>query len=218
MPVLAEIKLRSPRDGDLARGRSPESLARAMGACPIAGLSVVTEPEAFGGTPDLVSRVRDLLTVPILRKDFIKEPWQIEESAALGASAVLLIASMLDDERLAALQRLVGDLGLESVVEVHTAAELERARLSGLTLDVLGINNRDILVGETDESDVSVTERLTEGLPGGALVLSESAIGGPEDVLRARDAGADAVLVGTAVLQAPDLGAMLRSLIAVGWR
>lgn len=217
LPVLAEIKVRSPREGDLLRGRAPEDLARIYADLPIAGVSVVTERERFGGDPDIVRRVRPLVHVPILRKDFPGSVDDLAETREVGAQAVLLTVGMLTDSRLATLHAAARDLGLETLVEVHDEDDLARVVALDLRPDLLGVNNRDIRVGETDEGDVSLTERLASRLPPGVVVLSESAIGGPRDARRARDAGADAVLVGTAILLAPDTQSMVESLIAVGW-
>lgn len=217
MAVLSEIKVRSPKEGDLLRGRSPEDLARAMGACPIAGLSVVTEPADFGGSLDLVRRVRPLVDVPILRKDFLRTEADLDETAAAGADAVLLTVCMLEDELLARLHPAARACGLETLVELRDEDDARRLAALGLRPDVVGINNRDILVREVDDGDVSTTERLAALLPAGAVVLSESAIAGPDDARRARAAGADAVLVGTAILQAPDPAEAILALTDVGW-
>ena len=216
LPVLAEIKRRSPKDGDLLRGRDPAALARIMAARPIAGLSVVTEPIDFGGDLDLLRTVRPQVAVPILRKDFHRGVGDLEATAA--ADAVLLIAGMLDDDGLVALQAGARRLGLETVVEIHSEAEIRRLARLGITPDILGINNRDIFLRETDDGDVSLTERLAGQVPPGALLLSESAIQGPADARRARDAGADAVLVGTWILLAADTARAIEDLVGVGWR
>ncbi len=217
MPVLSEIKVRSPKDGDLLRGRAPEELAGAMAACPIAGLSVVTEADDFGGSLDLVRRVRPVVPVPILRKDFLASEADLDETAEAGADAVLLTVCMQDDDTLARLHAAARARGLETLVEVHDEDDVRRVRALGLRPDVLGINNRDILVREVDDGDVTVTERLAAAAPPGTLLLSESAISGPDDAARARAAGADAVLVGTSILQAADPAVAIRALVGVGW-
>jgi indole-3-glycerol phosphate synthase len=217
LPVLSEIKIHSPKDGDLLRGREPEALARAMGARGIAGLSVVTEPKDFGGSLDLVRRVRPLVDVPILRKDFVTDERGLEETLAAGADAILLTVLVLGIERLARLHAAARERGLETLVETHDRGEIGQVVESGLRPDLLGINNRNILLLEKDDGDVSRTESLAALAPAGSLVLSESSIRGPDDARRARDAGADAVLVGTAILLAPDLGQAIDALVAVGW-
>lgn len=228
-PVISEIKLRTPRDGDLLRGRSPIELARRMARRPIAGLSVVTEPESFGGSLDLLGEVASAVEVPVLQKDFIRTREQVEQSKELGASAILLIANMLEDQTLIDLQDLSHGLGLETVVEVHTEREMQRVGDLGLRMDLLGINNRDIAVWETDNADVTVTEELLRGrrkaeserFPAWAagrdvMILSESSLQSKEEVRRAFEAGADAVLIGTAVMKARDPEGFLWELIRGG--
>lgn len=215
--MLSEIKVRSPKDGDLLRGRRPEELAAAMGGRPIAGLSVVTEPVEFGGSLDVVRRVRPLVEAPILRKDFVDDLAGLDATAEAGADAILLTVAVLGPERLTRLHPAARERGLETLVEAHTVAELELVARLELQPDLVGINNRDILVGETDDGDVSRTEMLAALVPRGSLVLSESAIAGPDDARRARDAGADAVLVGTWILRASDPTAAIDVLVGVGW-
>jgi len=217
LPVLSEIKVRSPKEGDLLRGRAPETLAAAMAAAPIAGLSVVTEAADFGGDLDIVRRVRPLVPVPVLRKDFVRTEADLDDTVDAGADAILLTVCLFDDGLLARLHAAARERGLETLVEVHDDKDAARVAQLRLRPDLLGVNNRDILVGEVDDGDVGVTERLAPALPPGTLLLSESSIRGPADARRARDAGAHAVLVGTAILQAPDLVQAIRDLVAVGW-
>jgi indole-3-glycerol phosphate synthase len=217
MPVLSEIKARSPKDGDLLRGRDPAELAAAMADAGIAGLSVVTAREDFGGDVEIVRRVRRRVDVPLLRKDFTREVSDLEETVDVGADAILLTVCMLEDEALGVLHDEAQARGLETLVETHTEDELERVEALGLRPDVLGINNRDIQLLERDDGDVSRTERLAAHVPDGQLLLSESSIDGEEAVIRARDAGADAVLVGTWILKADDPGEAIRTLVSVGW-
>ncbi|MCL2514999.1 MAG: indole-3-glycerol-phosphate synthase [Microbacteriaceae bacterium] len=216
LPVIAEIKPRSPKEGDLLAGRDPRELALAYAALPVAGISVVTEPHDFGGSVEMLRRVRDVTELPILRKDFPQTEADLEETREAGADAILLIVKMLEVERLVALHRAALDLGLETLVEVHDPGELAVLREHGIRPSLIGINNRDIAIGETDAGDVGRTESFAARLPGGVPRLSESAITGPDDARRARDAGADAVLVGTAILRAADPAAMIRSLVEVG--
>ena len=218
LPVLSEIKARSPKDGDLLRGRDPAALAEIMGGRRIAGLSVVTEPRDFGGELAFVAQARARVGVPILCKDFHREPVDLEAAAAAGADAVLLTVCMLDDAQLVGLRAAAVRLGLETLVETHSAEELRRVARLGLESEILGINNRDIRRRETDDGTVSLTERLAGEVPAGALLLAESAIRGPDDARRARDAGADAVLVGTSILLAEDPARAIDDLVAVGWR
>nr|HOO90706.1 indole-3-glycerol-phosphate synthase [Syntrophales bacterium] len=151
-PVISEIKVRSEKQGDLLCGRDPVHLAREMAQCPVAGISVVTEPEHFGGNMGILKAVAAAVHIPVLHKDFITTRRQIEESASYGASAVLLITAMLEKDSMIGLIEAAAHHGLESLVEVHSLAELER--VSNLPFDLLGINNRDITIFEVDDDDV----------------------------------------------------------------
>ena len=217
MPVVSEIKVRSPKEGDLLRGRAPADLAAVMATTPIAGVSVVTDLIHFGGDTDIIRTIRPLVPVPILRKDFTHSERDLDDTVACGADAILLTVCLLDDEPLARLHAAAHDRGLETLVEVHDDKDVARVVDLGLRPDVLGVNNRDIQIGETDDGDVTLTERLVPILPPGSVLLSESAISGPDDARRARAAGADAVLVGTSILQAPDPAEAIRALTAIGW-
>jgi indole-3-glycerol phosphate synthase len=217
MPVLSEIKVRSPKDGDLLRGRDPGELASAMAGAGIAGLSIVTASTDFDGDLELVRRIRRRVDVPILRKDFTREVTDLDATVEAGADAILLTVAFLDDETLGVLHEAAHARGLETLVETHTEAELARVGALGLRPDLLGINNRDITLLERDDGDVSRTERLAAHAHEGQLLLSESAIDGANAVRRARDAGADAVLVGTWILTADDPVEAIDTLISVGW-
>ena len=217
LPVLSEIKVRSPKEGDLLRGRAPEALAAVMATTPIAGLSVVTDLIHFGGDTDIIRSIRPLVPVPILRKDFTRSAGDLDETVDCGADAILLTVCLLDDDPLARLHAAAHERGLETLVEVHDDKDVARVVDLGLRPDVLGVNNRDIQLGETDDGDVTLTERLLPALPAGSVLLSESAITGPDDARRARAAGADAVLVGTSILQAPDPAEAIRALTGIGW-
>jgi indole-3-glycerol phosphate synthase len=202
IPIVVDIKPISPRDGVLVGQRDPSQLARALvmaGAC---ALSVVTEPENFGGSLDLLRRVVQAVNVPVLRKDFISSPGQVDETLEAGAAAILLTLATIPELALPGLYRRVQALGLEAVVEVHTEEELRLAR--SLEPTIIGINNRNILRLEKDPGDVGVTEKLAPLVPEGTVILSESSLLTARDIQRAFTAGADAVLVGTAVLQSED--------------
>ncbi len=214
-PVIAEVKLRSPKEGDLIRGRDPIAYARQLASAGAAGISVVTEAEHFGGSMDVLRRVVAAVDLPVLHKDFVTTTEQVDESAEAGSAALLLIAAHLDLGALGMLIEHARRRGIETLVEAHTAADARM--VASLAGDLLGINNRDITVLETDDSDVTRTAELAGLYAGDRPVVSESSITSADDVRRAAAAGADAVLVGTAVLRADDPVAFVRSLAGVGW-
>ncbi len=211
IPVAVDIKPVSPRDGDLIGKRKPADLAISLveaGAC---ALSVVTEPEKFGGSLEMLEEVARAVPVPVLRKDFIVSPDQIDESLEAGASAILLTLATIPELDLPGLFRRAQSMGIEPLVEVHSVEELKFSL--GLDPSIVGINNRDILKLELDSGDVRMTEELAPLVPEGVVSISESSLLTGRDIRRALDAGADAVLVGTAVLQAEDPAARLIELI-----
>lgn len=214
-PVISEVKVRSEKEGDLLCGRDPAALAREMAHCPIAGISVVTEPKHFGGHMGLLSAVAAAVEIPVLHKDFIATADQVEESAACGASAILLITEMLEMRQLERLIEKAVSCGLETLVEAHSLAEVRK--IQNLSFDLMGINNRDITILEVDDSDVSKTEELAGFCKGSRILISESSISSAADVRRAGRSGADAVLVGTAVLKAENTRNFLDELTKVGW-
>ena len=208
--VIAEIKRRSPSKGTLDASIDAAGRARQYEEAGAAALSVLTEPEHFGGSLDDLSRSSASVGIPILRKDFLVDPLQLLEARALGASAALLIARALAPGDLERMLAAGNDAGLESLVEVRDDAELERAVLAGAR--IIGVNTRNL---ETLEIDAAVGWRLVRQVPPGIVAVYESGIAGRGDVERAAAAGADAVLVGSALSAAGDPGATLRSLVGV---
>ncbi len=195
-PVIAEVKPTSPTT-DGARTEDPVALAEAMVDGGAAALSVLTEPEHFGGSPETLRRVRAAVDVPVLRKDFLLREAQLD---AVAADAVLLIARFVDDlEGMLAAAR---ERGFQVLVEAHTAAELERALAAGA--DVVGVNNRDLAALEVD---LSTFERVVEAVPAATAesvtLIAESGIDSLETVARMREAGADGLLVGSAIMDGP---------------
>jgi len=208
--VIPDIKCVSPKEGDLLRGRDPVATAKMLagGGAPV--LSVVTERERFGGSAELLGAIARAVDVPVLRKDFISREDQLRETAELGAAAVLLICAMTDEKSLPALYEKALALGMEAFVEVHTAREMALACTLGARL--VGINNRNIVSLERDDGGPARTAALAAGVPADALLVSESGILSAADAKLAAAAGAHAVLVGTALWQARDMGAMYQTL------
>lgn len=200
VPVIPDIKVRSPQEGDLLQGRDPVDMARTLAAAGAPVISVVTEPKYFSGSPDMLRRIVQATALPVLRKDFINNQAQLRESVDLGASGVLLIASMLEQKQLFKLIEEAFEMGLEPLVETHSEAEI--SSLKDLNLTMVGINNRNIVELEMDDGSVNTTERLARLIDPQVLLISESSLSSATDVQRAVAAGAHAVLVGTAVLQA----------------
>jgi indole-3-glycerol phosphate synthase len=208
--LLSEVKVRSPRDGELLAGRDPAATARAMVDAGADGVSVVTEPEHFGGSLGLLESVAAAVDVPVLAKDFVTTREDVDRLRDRGADAVLLIASELPEEALGALYRHCLDAGVDPLVETHTEDEVAFANDLGAPL--VGVNNRDIGRLERDDGGVERTESLAPLVRDDALVVSESSLSSPAEVARAVAAGADAALVGTAVLAAPDVEAPIRAI------
>jgi indole-3-glycerol phosphate synthase len=209
--VIAEIKRRSPSRGEIRADFDPAAIAAAYAAAGAAAISVLTDERYFGGRLAYLAAVREAADVPILRKDFAIDPYQIDEARAHGADAVLLIVAAFPGpdgpEQLACLQRHAAGLGLDVLVEVHDEAELAAAL--GLGADLVGINNRDL---GTFEVDLATTERLAGRIPEGVVLVAESGIFTPDDIRRLERAGAQAFLVGEALMREPDVGLALRSL------
>jgi len=203
IPVIADIKCRSPQHGDLLRGRDPVACAEMLTQCGAPALSVVTESLRFGGSLALLERVVEATKLPILRKDFVETSDDLAHTRDSGAAAILLMISVLPEKTFETLYEKSLDLGLEPLVEVHTLEEMNIAKRLGATL--IGINNKDITQWECDDGTVQTTQRLVRHAPAGATLVSESGIATPADARAAIHAGCTAVLVGTALWQAPDL-------------
>ncbi|MGI6201086.1 MAG: indole-3-glycerol-phosphate synthase [Christensenellales bacterium] len=214
IPVIPDFKRVSPKEGPLFAGRDPISWARQLERAGAPALSVVTEQAHFGGSMALLADICAAVSIPVLRKDFITGPDDLDATTAAGAQAILLICACLPRDLLARLYRAALDRGLEPLVEAHTPEELDFAGQLGAEL--VGLNNRDILDLERDGGSVSTTESLAARKPAGALLVSESGILTPRDVRAAMRAGADAVLVGTAIWRAGDPEAAYRALCGAG--
>lgn len=203
--VIAEIKRASPSRGDLLPGLHPGDLARAYEDGGAAAVSVLTEPAFFKGSAKDLKRTRDVIELPVLRKDFIVDPYQVYETAAMGADAMLLIVRILTDEQLASLLALAHGVGLETLVEIHDEADARR--LTGLDVPVVGINNRNLADFHTDTEQAS---RIAALLPQGAAVVAASGIRDQADILRTLAAGIRRFLVGETLVKHPDPAAVLR--------
>lgn len=205
--VIAEVKKASPSKGLLRPNFDPAAIARSYERGGAACLSVLTDREYFQGAPEHLVAARAACALPVLRKDFVIEPWQVFESRAMGADCILLIAGALARQDMRGLEGVARSLGMGVLVEVHNGEELE----SALTLDtpLLGVNNRDL---RTFQTRLETTLDLLSGIPAGKLVVTESGIASPADVDRMRGAGVHAFLVGEAFMRAPEPGEALVSL------
>ncbi len=199
--VIAEIKKASPSGGMIRRDYDPAAVARGYEAAGAACLSVLTEGPSFGGHVADLQIARTAVSLPVLRKDFILDPWQVYESRLIGADCILLIMAALTDTVAEELLELARSLDLDVLVEVHDEAELNRAL--GLNTSLIGINNRNL---KTLETDLDTTMELAPLVPPDHIVIAESGIRTRADVLRLSGAGASCFLVGESLLRQPDPG------------
>lgn len=205
--VIAEIKRASPSKGLLRENFAPAEIAQSYARGGAVCLSVLTDERYFQGNPDHLKSARDACLLPVLRKDFFIDAYQIYEARAMGADCCLLIAAALEDAPMCELETLAYDLGMAMLVEVHSARELERALR--LKTPLIGINNRNL---HTFETRIETTFSLLAHIPADRIAITESGIQTREDVQRLRDAGVNAFLVGEAFMRAPDPGAELERL------
>ena len=208
LALIAEIKKASPSRGLIREAFRPLEIAqiyRQEGAC---ALSVLTDEPFFSGSLDILKEVRGATPLPVLRKDFILDPYQIYESALAGADALLLIVRLLDETTLRSFLKITRDCGMEALVEVHTEPQLKQAVDAGA--GIVGVNNRDLA---TMEVDLNTAAHLIPKLPRDATAVAESGIRKHEDILRLKALGAHAVLIGEAFMEAEDLGARVREIM-----
>ena len=210
LAVIAEMKQRTPSMGVLTEEYRPIDLARSYSDGGAAAISVLTHMAGFGGRPEHLAVARIATELPILRKDFITDPYEIGEARAAGADAVLLIVAALPGAALQRLLAVVRSRGLSALVEVHTFDEAKAAVDAGAP--VIGVNHRDL---RTFEVDLGLTEKLRPAIPDSVLMVSESGIRTVGDARRMREAGADAVLVGEMLMRAADPVACLRELASI---
>jgi indole-3-glycerol phosphate synthase len=207
--LIAEVKKASPSKGLIREDFHPVELARSYEAAGADCLSVLTDREFFQGANEYLTRIREAVGLPLLRKDFTIDPLQIYEARLIGADAILLIAAILTPDELKSYHRLAKDLGMDALVEVHDRREFETVLELGIA-ELVGINNRDL---RTFVTDLKTTEELARLVPDDATLVSESGIMSPADLERVRAAGADAVLVGEHFMRQPDVGEAVHALM-----
>ena len=209
--VIAEIKRASPSKGLIRADFDPASIAASYEVHGAACISVLTDREFFGGSAEDLKAARAACALPVIRKDFIIDPYQVHEARAWGADCILLIMDAVPDAEILALEREARGIGLDVLVECHDAGQLDRAL--GLQTALIGINNRDL---RNFETRLETTLALVDRVPGDRILVTESGISGPEDVRRLREAKVSAYLVGGALMAAPDPGKELARLFFQG--
>ena len=209
--LIAEVKKASPSGGLIRPEFDAADLARTYATAGATCLSVLTDKPYFQGSLDDMVAARAATQLPVLRKDFILDPWQVYESRAMGADCILLILAALTDTEARALEALARALDMDVLAEVHDERELDRAL--GLTTPLIGINNRNL---KTLETDLRTTEELAPAVPVDRFLIAESGIGSHADVVRLAEAGVRSFLVGESLLRQPDVGAAVKALLGTG--
>lgn len=207
--IIAEIKQRSPSRGIICEDFNPVRIAESYAGAGAAALSVLAEEDFFGGSLDHLVAIRSRVALPLLRKDFIFDEYQLHESVLAGADVVLLIVAILEDDLLGSLIELAGKLQLDALVEIHSADEMKRA--AGVSASIIGVNNRDLT---TFAVDLETSINLALIAPKSSFLVSESGIHTGSDIRRLKAAGFNAFLVGEHLMRAADPGAALKQLIS----
>lgn len=212
LSLIAELKRKSPSKGLLRENFDTVRLSQDMQRAGAAALSVLTDEAYFGGQLDYLRDAKQFTEVPVLRKDFIVDPYQVYEAAFYQADAVLLIVRILEELRLVECMQACDTVGIEPMVEVHSEEDLKIALRCGA--HVIGINHRDL---RTFKTDPSLSEKLVPKVPSGKVIVAESGIHTPADVKRLQQLGVHALLIGEALMTAPEPGAKIRELFAGVW-
>ena len=206
--LIAEVKKKSPSKGVIREDFDPVEIAKTYAQNGASAISVLTDHEFFGGNLDYLSRIRNAVGLPLLRKDFTIDEYHIYQARVAGADAILLIVAILTAEELRGFIGIAGHLNLTALVEVHTQAELEIALDVGA--EIIGINNRDL---KTFHTDIAASFHLRKSIPDDRIVVSESGIYTREDVLRLGEADVNAILVGESLMRSADIGGKVRELL-----
>lgn len=207
--LIAEIKKASPSKGLIRKNFDPAGIASIYEEKAVSAISVLTEEDFFQGRLSYIQAVKNISSRPVLRKDFIFDEYQIYESRVNGADAILLIAAILDKNQADDYLRLAAEIGLHVLFEIHDEYDLEKAL--AVNANIIGINNRNL---KTLDIDLNTTLRLKKDIPGDKIVVSESGISNSDDVNKLTDAGVDAMLIGTAFMEADDIGRKIDMLMA----
>lgn len=207
--LICELKRKSPSAGEILPGADPVDIARAYASGGAACLSILTDGPSFGGSLDDLRAIRAAVDLPVLRKDFLVDPWQVTEARAHGADAILVIMAAVDDDLARGLIAAATDWGMDVLLEVHDQAELARAL--DLPARLIGINNRNL---KTMTTDLAVTERLAPQIPDDRVLVSESGVRTPDDIIRLRRTGARRFLIGESLMKEADRSAAVAALKA----